>query len=279
METYATIVYVISDEILKLLGTKDDQQAKMSNAEVMAFAIVAAKFFSSNYKMARYICKKLRLFPSILSNSRLNRRIHGIPWECWHAVFRLLALFFKQTAKDQMFAVDSFPVACCQKNRIDKRKIFVERRYLGYAASKHRYFCGVKVHMLVTSDGKPVEVRFEPGSESDLNVLWKMELDIPLDSQLYADGAYNCFDLEDILQEERITLLAKRGSRAKQRLRTSCEEKEISSRRQIIETAFSCITNLFPRNIKVRTEAGFLIKIFCSILAYSVSFVCNSPLI
>ena len=106
-----------------------------------------------------------------------------------------------------------------------------------------------------------------------------MELDIPLDSQLYADGAYNCFDLEDILQEERITLLAKRGSRAKQRLRTSCEEKEISSRRQIIETAFSCITNLFPRNIKVRTEAGFLIKIFCSILAYSVSFVCNSPLI
>ena len=150
---------------------------------------------------------------------------------------------------------------------------------MGYAASKKRYFCGIKVHMLVTSDGKPVEMVFQPGSESDVNVLWKMELDIPLDSQLYADGAYNSFDLEDVLQEERITLLAKRGSKAKQRVRTTWAEKEISSRRQIIETAFSCITSLFPRNMKVRTEAGFLIKIICAILAYSVSFVYQSPLI
>lgn len=278
MQTYAIVVYVISDEILKLLGIQDEQQAKMANAEVMAFAILAAKYFHGNYKMARYICKNLCLFPRILSNSRLNRRVHRIPLECWNAVFRFLALFFKQTAKDQIFIVDSFPISCCQKNRIDKRKIFLDRRYLGYAASKKRYFCGIKVHMVVTSDGKPVEMVFEPGSKSDVNVLWRMELDIPLDSQLYADGAYNCFDLEDILQEEGITLLAKRGSKAKQRMRTTCEEKEISSRRQIVETAFSCITSLFPRNIKARTEAGFLIKIICTVLAYSVSFVYNSPL-
>ena len=175
--------------------------------------------------------------------------------------------------------VDSFPVSWCQKNRIDKRKFFLERRYLGYAASKKRYFCGIKVHMVVTGDGKPVEMLFEPGSKSDVNVLWKMELDIPFDSIIYADGAYNCFDLEDILQEERITLLAKRGSKAKQRIRTGSEEKEISSRRQIIETAFSSITGLLPRNMKVRTKAGFLIKIICTILAYSASFVYNSPLI
>ena len=43
---------------------------------------------------------------------------------------------------------------------------------------------------------------------------------------LYADGAYNCFDLEDILKEEGIRLLAKRGVRAKQRLRTQAEEKQ-----------------------------------------------------
>ena len=124
MQTYAVVVYVISDEILKLLGCKDEQQAKMSNAEVMTFAILAAKHFHSNYKMARYICKNLRLFPTILSNSRLNRRIHLIPWECWNAVFRFLALFFKQTSTNQTFVVDSFPVSWCQKNRIDKRKFF-----------------------------------------------------------------------------------------------------------------------------------------------------------
>jgi hypothetical protein len=103
----------------------------MSNAEVMTFAIIAAKYFSSNFKMNRYFCKKLHLFPRILSNSRLNRRIHQISWSCWNAIFRILALIFKKTAKNQYFAVDSFPVICCQKNRIDKRKIFLERQYLG----------------------------------------------------------------------------------------------------------------------------------------------------
>ena len=279
METYVITVFVICEEVLRMLQIKDDQQTLMSNAEVMTFAIVAAKYFSSNYKTARYFCKKLRLFSRILSNSRMNRRIHKIPWICWNAIFRLLAFIFKQTSKDKDFAVDSFPVASCQKNRIDKRKIFLEKCYLGYAASKKRYFCGIKVHMVVTSEGKPVEVQFTPGSESDVSVLWQMELDIPIDSNLYADGAYNCFELEDVLQDEQIKLLAKRGSLAKNRVREPLKEKMISSRRQIIETAFSSITSLFPRTFKVRTESGFLIKVLCSILAYSASFLCSGLLV
>ncbi len=278
METYATTVYVISEEILRILGIKDDPQSQMSNAEVITFAILSAKYVSCNYKMSRYLCKRLRLFRAILSNSRLNRRIHKIPWICWNAIFRFLALFFKQINKDQGFAIDSFPVSCCQKNRIDKRKVFLERRYLGFAASKKRYFCGIKVHRIVTSEGKPVEVLFKPGAVSDVKVLWEMKLDIPPDSKLYADGAYNCFDLEDILKEEQITLLAKRGCKANNRVRTPIEEREISSKRQIVETTFSCITNLFQRTFKFCTEQGFLIKVFCAILAYSVSFLCKGEL-
>jgi hypothetical protein len=226
----------------------------------------------------RYLCKKLKLFPRILSNSRLNRRIHQIPWTTWNAIFRFLTLLFKQTAEDKDFVVDSFPIASCQKNRIDKRKIFQDRCYLGYAASKKRYFCGIKVHMVVTSDGKPMEVYLRPGSESDVKVLWQMELDIPEDSMLYADGAYNSFELEDILKKEQITLLAKRGCKAKNRIRTPLEEKEISSNRQIIETAFSCMTSLLPRYLKASTEKGFLIKVFCTILAYGISFMCKGSL-
>lgn len=105
-----------------------------------------------------------------------------------------------------------------------------------------------------------------------------MELDIPPHSMLYADGAYNCFDLEDILQDEKINLLAKRGLLAKNRKRLLSEERKISSKRQMIETAFSCITSLFPRFIKTRTENGFLIKVFCFVLAYSASFLWQGSL-
>jgi hypothetical protein len=74
-----------------------------------------------------------------------------------------------------------------------------------------------------------------------------MQLDIPAHSIVYADATYNCFDLEDVLQDEHIYLRAKRGSKGKNRLRKITEEKEISSKRLIVETAFSSITNLLPR--------------------------------
>lgn len=105
-----------------------------------------------------------------------------------------------------------------------------------------------------------------------------MELDIPSQAILYADGAYNCFELEDLLQSDGIQLIAKRGSKTKNRVRSSEEERQISSKRQIIETAFSSIINQFPRYIKSRTEHGFLIKIFCFILSYSTSFLWQGSL-
>lgn len=273
MENYSTLIYVIADEVLRILQYVDDPQSKMSNAEVITFAITSARFFSGNHKLTRYLCTQLNLFPNILSNSRINRRIRQIPWFCWEAIFRFLSLISNQSKKVRYFAVDSFPVSSCQKNRIDRRMRFTEPCYIGFAASKKKYFCGIKVHMVVTNEGFPIEAHFKPGSESDLSVLWKMNLDIPSDSTLYADGAYNCFDLEN----ERIHLLAKRGAKAKNRIRPESIEKNISSKRQIIETAFSCITRLFPREIKSRTESGFLIKIFCFILAYSASFLCKDP--
>lgn len=278
METYATTVYVIADEIIRILAIQDDPQSLMSNAEIITFAIVSAKFFSGNFKMARYICQKTQLFRKVLSNSRLNRRVHNISWSCWEAIFRLLSLIAKSSANACFFAVDSFPVSYCQKNRIDKRKHFSEHCYIGFAASKKRYFCGIKVHMVVSNEGRPVEVLFKPGSESDIAVLWQMELDIPQQATLYADGAYNCFELEDLLRDEGIHLMAKRGSKAKNRVRTDVEEKNISSKRQIIETAFSSILNQFPRYIRSRTEKGFLLKVYCFILSYSISFLWQGSL-
>ena len=69
METYATTVYVITEEVLRILQVQDNTQAAMSNAEVITFAILTAKFFSGHYKLARYLCIKMRLFPNLLSNN------------------------------------------------------------------------------------------------------------------------------------------------------------------------------------------------------------------
>ena len=270
-ETNAIAIFFVCDEVLKALDFKDDPQVVMSDAEVMTFAILAASLHAGNHRQARWSCKIAGYFAKILSKSRLNRRCRRIPMEVWLAIFHAIRIIF---GPEKEYAVDSFPVPCCQKSRIDKRKLFCDRKHLGFMASKKQYFCGIRVHMLVTISGIPVECRFAPGAESDLNVLWKMNLDLPLKAKLYADGAYNCFELEDLLREdEQIYLLAKRGKGTKNRRRTTEEEKQISSKRQIVETAFSCITALLPRSLIVRTEDGFRLRVMCAILAYSFSFI------
>jgi len=257
-EIQAVIIYVVCDEILKALAIKDDPQSMMTNAEVMTFCILAAKLHTGNHTLARWSCRNAGYFSKILSKSRLNRRSRQIPIAAWLAVFRFCGLIF---GHNKEYAVDSFPVPVCQKCRIDRRMLFREREYLGFSASKKRYFCGIKVHMLVTTAAQPVEVAFSPGSESDLNVLWKMELDLPKDSTVYADGAYSCFELEDILRDdEHIHLCPRRGKAVKNRTWSPEKQKRISSKRQIVETSFSCITALLPRSIVVRTEQGFWVR-------------------
>ena len=98
-----------------------------------------------------------------------------------------------------------------------------------------------------------------------------MELDIPPQAIVYADGAYNCFDLEDILQDEGIRLMAKRGSKAKNRVRPPAEEKQISSRRQIVETAFSSILHQFPRCIRVGQKTRLSLRF--SVLFFPIVFL------
>jgi hypothetical protein len=272
MDSEIVAIYVICDEALKAVDIQDDPQAKMSTAEVVAFAIIAARLFGGNHFRARWLCKHAGYFPDILSPSRLNRRLHRVPWPVWLYLFRLLAAIFKKRAATREFAVDSFPLTCCKKSRIDRRKLFLRKEFIGFSASEKRYFCGIRVHMIVTTLGEPVEIVVRPASHSDLAVLWNMELDLPKGSVLYADGAYMCFDLEDLLaQDSGIRLLAKYKKSNRKRVRTEDQERRISSRRQIVETVFSCITGMLPRYIRARTQRGFLLRVMSAVLAYSVS--------
>ena len=75
-----------------------------------------------------------------------------------------------------------------------------------------------------------------------------------------------------VLQNESIHWLAYRGSKAKDRWRLPVEENDISSKRQIVEKAFSITINMLPWFIKSRKENGFLIKVFCFFIAYRASF-------
>jgi hypothetical protein len=62
MELFATVVYVISDEVTRILCLKEDHQSQMSDSEVITFAILAAKFFQEITKSQDTSASNLKCF-------------------------------------------------------------------------------------------------------------------------------------------------------------------------------------------------------------------------
>ncbi len=86
-----------------------------------------------------------------------------------------------------------------------------KKSFRGYIASKRRYFYGfLRVHLVVTGAGEPVEFALAAGSEADVAVFKELELDLPEGSIIFADKAYTDYDYEDLLGEVGLHLKAQR---------------------------------------------------------------------
>jgi len=83
-------------------------------------------------------------------------------------LFHQLGMILKETSDSTEYLLDSFPIPFCDNIRIFNAKLIKSEDYRGYIASKKRYFYGVRVQLLTTKSGIPVEFVFLPGSASDV---------------------------------------------------------------------------------------------------------------
>lgn len=269
MDTKIIFIYCLCDEFLKASRHRDDDQCKMYTSEIMTFAICSALFFHGNFSRTRSFFLSHRYFSSILSESRLNRRIHKIPPEIWLQIF-LVCRYFLQDPNCQEFIVDSFPVPVCQTVRSWRCKLFPSKKYHGYCASKKLFYWGIKVHMIVSKEGIPIEFHFTPASEADVTALKNFEFDLPENSTLYGDKAYTHYEFEDLLKDVNIFLFPERKLNAKRKFPETIRYLQ-KKRRKRIETVFSQITHFMPRTIQAVTARGFALKVILFILAFSTS--------
>ncbi|MEJ7664767.1 MAG: transposase [Hymenobacter sp.] len=63
----------------------------------------------------------------------------------------------KDLHTEARYVIDSFPVAVCHNTRIPRCKLLTGKAYHGRCASKRCWFYGLKVQVVATSDGVPVE--------------------------------------------------------------------------------------------------------------------------
>ena len=271
MDTTIIATYCVCDELLQAVHHHTDAQCKMTDAEVMTTAFVAAFYFRGNLESARMMLQTYGYIPQMLSKSRLNRRLHQLQ-DLLLLLFRTLGTLWKTLNSSSRYVIDSFPIAACDNIRIPRAKLYQQEQFRGYIASKKRYFYGLKLHVMVTQDGRPVEFFLTPGGFGDVDALKVFVFDLPPHSIVYADKAYNDYEIEDVLQEaSQVHLLPMRKKNSKRALSPWVVFVQQYYRKRV-ETVGSLLERLLPKSIHAVTSQGFALKVALFIVAYSLYF-------
>jgi hypothetical protein len=266
---HTTALYCITADLLKAAGHTDDVRCELTDAEVITTALVAALYFGGNVERSRSFMRETGLMPRMLSKSRLTRRLHLVAGLV-NSLFHQLGVVLKEASISTKYLLDSFPVPVCDNMRISRCRLVRDKEFRGYIASKRRYFYGVRVQVVTTEEGVPVEFAFLPGSASDVRGLGVLPLALPQGSQLFMDSGYTDYAAEDAAREtDGIEFAPSRKANSK---RGDDEWRSYYKQlmRKRIETVFSQITNLFPKHIHAVTLDGFLLKVSMFIIAFAL---------
>jgi hypothetical protein len=271
MDNQIVAVFCLCDDMLKALHHYEDKQSQMSDAEVMTTAIVAALHFGGNFERARESLLESGAIPRMLGKSRFNRRLHRIQ-ELFLTLFRLLGEVWKELNHQSIYVLDSYPIASCDNYRIPRSRRYQGEAWRGYQPSKKRYFYGLKIHIMVTEQGQPVEFFLTPGETSDTTAYGYYEFDLPQQAWITADKAYTDYVIEDVINEAGLRMRPIRKKNSKRPFPPWIFYLQ-STYRKIVETSGSLIERLLPKSIHSVTPQGFELKVALFVLASSINFL------
>lgn len=207
----------------------------------------------------------------MLEKSRFNRRQHRIA-ELFLSIFELLGSLWKELNENSVYVLDSFPVAACDNYRIPRSQRYSGEEWRGYQASKDRYFYGLKLHLMVSEQGQPVEFFLTLGSWSDTRALKVYHFDLPEGALVTGDKVYNEYALEDLMLEAGRELRPLRRKNSKRPFPAWMTYLLVCFRK-VIETTVILIEKLLPNHIHAMTTRGFELKVALFVLATSYNFL------
>lgn len=263
-------IFCFIDDLLKTSGHYEDSRRQVSDSEVITTAIISSLYFGGHQERSRHFMKMTGFIPRMLDKSRFNSRLHLLR-ELIYNLFMQVGYYFKYISCELSYVLDSFPVAVCDNIRISRCRLLQGEQWRGKHSSMRRYFYGVKVQLLITKDGIPVEFSFVPGCEHDSASLKKLPLELPAESEIFADSAYGNYEIEDQLLEcDQIALKPQRRENLKRKDSPSAAFiKEYMRKR--VETTISEIKGLFLRKIHAVTFKGWLLKIILFVFAFTLN--------
>jgi len=247
--------------MLKAYGYQDDVRATVSAAEILTVAVVAAKYFQNHHERALYVLVKVGDIPR-LSVSRFNRRLHELR-DWLSGIVTVLGELF---ATGEAFIVDSMPLPVCKRARASRCKKVRGKPYCGYCVAKREKFFGWRLHLICTAEGIPVAFDLRPAAEHDLTPIHELAFNLPAGATLFGDKGYlSADDAHTIFEETGVRLVAIR--RKNMTPNRWADDFDLRLYRKRIETVYSQLEAMGMQRLHARTNLGFDLKAWASLLA------------
>jgi hypothetical protein len=129
--TWIITTFVLIDTAMANLDHHTDVRASVPDSEVVTVALVAAKYFANNHRIALTVMRQLHYLLGSISHSRLNRRLHTLlEW-----MDNLPELLSDMCSTSTIYIVDSMPIPVCRPARSAVQKSVV-RSMTGHAMPK-----------------------------------------------------------------------------------------------------------------------------------------------
>ncbi len=275
---YITTIYIIVDDILKLLKHKHKtNKPKFSDSQLITFLVFAMMFRKGEYKETLKEFKEnySELFPyipnlsAIVKRARKNRDLVNILLIILRNIF-----LDKETT---IAIVDTKPIPVCKNQRIMRNKKLKGKEYKGNNGNREWY--GFKLCLLVDYYERPIAFNVMPASRHDINFLKEIKREQTVMEYLkkkviVADKAFNSKGLKEEFERMGIELEAIKKGRVHPKQR---ERQEYLKRvRKKIETAFSRLYFMGIENIRAISLEGFITKIYFFVLALQFKVCLNS---
>jgi hypothetical protein len=265
-DRYIVTAYCVIEDILKASEYEDDGRASVSAAEILLVAVVAAKYFQNHHERALCMLIKLGDIPK-LSVSRFNRRLHALR-DWLHNIVSLLGEIFTQ---GEAFIIDSMPLPVCKRARARRCK---KVRGKEYCAAKKEKFFGWRLHLVCDPAGIPVAFDVLPAAEHDLTPLHELTANLPTGASVFGDKGYiSAEDAQSILEDVGVRIVA--IPRKNMPPNSWADEYDMRLYRKRIETVYSQLESMGVQRLKARTNLGFDLKAWASLLALAFTNIIN----
>lgn len=241
------------------------QKSALSLSEIMTIVIL---FHQSGFRFFKYFYCHMVIpfwksaFPKLLS---YNRFVEIMP-RCLQA----LSCFFHQIKGTDtgISIIDSTKLVVCHNLRIKRHRVFKDLANRGKSSTG--WFYGFKLHLVINNLGEVINLKVTSANVHDVAVL--EELTSKFKGILLGDKGYLSKTKKEALIARGLKLLTPSRRNMKQKESHTLFEKQLLSRRGLIETVNDQLKNLHQiDHSRHRSVNNFMVNIMSAVVAYCLN--------